>query len=308
MTRSQPPSTSLPSAVDREARYRELIDRERGHAGEPDPKSPQLWDDPALFELVLAPAWQDLVDCAVAHGGPALELGCGDGDLTLALAARGLDILGVDLSEARIARAREQAVQRGLADRARFETADLNTVVLAPGRYRTIVAHHALHHVLELERLLDQVHAALAPGGVLLVNDFVGAGRVEKLMSALAVAVLPASWSYADKLKLAWRLRAMLATEAQKRAAIERPARGLHEESPFEGISQGSIERGIRARFQVTRSYAFCPYWYHALPKIRMPRALRRALLRAAQVVDRPLNRRRITPGGYLFIEARRRD
>lgn len=308
MSNPHPTLDPTDAASQREARYRALIAMEGDHAGQPDPHSPQLWDDPVLNELVLAGPWNDLVARAVASGGPALELGCGDGDLALALAGRGVDITGVDLSEARVAHGNAEAARRGLSDRATFRAADLNTIVLEPRRYRTIVAHQALHHVLEIERLLDQVAAALTPDGVLLVNDFMGAGRLEKLMSALAVGILPASWPYSAKLRMAARFRHVMASERDKRAAFERADEpGLHERSPFEGISQEAIERGVRARFRVTASYTFCPYWYHAMPKLRMPRALRRAWLRAFHVLDGPLNRRGITRGCYFFLEARPR-
>jgi len=107
---------------------------------------------------------------------------------------------------------------------------------------------------------------------------------------------------------MAARFRHVMASETDKRAAFERTDEpGLHERSPFEGISQESIERGVDARFQIVAHYTFCPYWYHAMPKIRMPRALRRAWLRGAQAIDRPLNRRRITRGCYFLLVARRR-
>src|SRR5439155_10952859 len=90
------------------------------------------------------------------------------------------------------------------------------------GRHACVVAHDALHHVLALERLLDQVHETLVPGGTLLVSDFVGAGRIEKLMSAALIAVLPSTWSYAEKWRMSRRLRVMLASERERREALER--------------------------------------------------------------------------------------
>ena len=41
--------------------------------------------------------------------GPVLDVGCGTGELALALAQRGLTVLGVDLAEAAIAQARAKA-------------------------------------------------------------------------------------------------------------------------------------------------------------------------------------------------------
>jgi 2-polyprenyl-3-methyl-5-hydroxy-6-metoxy-1,4-benzoquinol methylase len=41
--------------------------------------------------------------------GPALDVGCGSGDLAISLARRGLPVLGIDFAAAAIAHAREKA-------------------------------------------------------------------------------------------------------------------------------------------------------------------------------------------------------
>src|SRR5262245_44134585 len=128
MTTRQNPTPDYDALIEREARHWAAADQ--------DPQNPQLWDDPELAELTLAPAYRHLLDRAVAAGSPVLELGCGDGDLSLDLARRGLDVLGLDLAPERIERALAQASAAGLADRARFEAADLNRATLPPGAYR----------------------------------------------------------------------------------------------------------------------------------------------------------------------------
>src|SRR5690349_12821786 len=45
---------------------------------------------------------------ARAHGGRVLELGIGTGRIALPLAARGIDVHGIDLSEAMVAKLREK--------------------------------------------------------------------------------------------------------------------------------------------------------------------------------------------------------
>src|SRR5262245_29173274 len=87
---------------DERARYDELIAREAAHwgAAKHDPDNPQLWDEPELRALALDPNLQRLIDRVAAAGSPALELGCGEGDLSLAIARRGVEIMGIDLSEA----------------------------------------------------------------------------------------------------------------------------------------------------------------------------------------------------------------
>ena len=40
--------------------------------------------------------------------------------------------------------------------------------------YDSVLASHALHHVVNLEGLFKQVHAALAPKGQFIVSDIIG--------------------------------------------------------------------------------------------------------------------------------------
>jgi len=290
-------------------RYAELIAREASHWDHSavDPANPQVWDDPVMRRAVIDGPYAHLLARATATGGPALELGCGDGDLSLELARRGLDVTGLDLSPARVARARDAARAAGVEARARFDVADLNTCELPRERFACVVAHDALHHILHLGPLLDRAAAALRPGGRLVVSDFRGAGALEKLATAAVVALLPTAQPYAAKWRLRGRLRALLASEREKRAALERGGAGLHDASPFEAITQESILPAIAARFDVVEAWTFFPFWYNAVPKLRAPLALKRAVLAAAQRIDRPLHRRGWTRGSYVFVEAARR-
>ncbi len=67
-----------------------------------------------------------LVESLTAHAGDVLDLGCGEGALALAIAAADDTrvVRGVDIDPAAIDRCRDRAVERGLADRARFDVAD----------------------------------------------------------------------------------------------------------------------------------------------------------------------------------------
>lgn len=58
--------------------------------------------------------------------GTALEIACGRGRAGTWLAQRGLDYFGVDISPVAIKFARDLALARGLADRARFAVHDLD--------------------------------------------------------------------------------------------------------------------------------------------------------------------------------------
>ena len=85
--------------------------------------------------------------CAVAGvgpGAPVLEIGCGTGQLTGSLLARGLRVTAVEPGERLIARARDRL--QGLGD-VRFVNARLEDVSLPHAHYRAVFCASAIHWV-----------------------------------------------------------------------------------------------------------------------------------------------------------------
>ena len=98
----------------------------------------------------------------------ALDLGCGSGLLTLRLGAHVREVLGLDLSEAMLAIARKRC--RRLGERVRFRKADLTRPLGVTGYDLATASGEVVNHILspkQLGRVLANVHAALASGGVL---------------------------------------------------------------------------------------------------------------------------------------------
>ena len=100
-------------------------------------------------------------------GGPALELGCGDGDPLLDLVAAGLDVEGLDSSADMLDRCRQAAERRGLhvnLHLAGMEDMDLGR------RYRSIYLAGATFNLLIDDATaggaLRRIAAHLHPGGV----------------------------------------------------------------------------------------------------------------------------------------------
>ena len=101
--------------------------------------------------------------------GPVLDVGCGSGDLAIALAGEGLEVLGVDFSEAAIQQARDRAAApgRGVAGSLRFEVADALRPSLLRRRFGAVVDSGFLHlfDPPEAARFVDELAAVLVPGG-----------------------------------------------------------------------------------------------------------------------------------------------
>lgn len=294
-----------------DARYEQLARREAEHWGAAghDPENPQIWDDPQLQEIFFGPEERRFLARAASIGPRVLELGCGEGDLAWDLARRGIEVTGIDLSPERIRNAASRANAEARTFVApKFAVGDLNTMELPAGPFDGVVAHDALHHVIELDALFARAERALRPGGTLLVLDFAGMGRIARMLSAALVAVLPTYMPYARKWGLRRRLGAFLASERDKRAALKRgTGAALHDASPFEGISQESIVPAIARRFDIVEHRSFLPFWWYLAPKLKMG-AKRHAIARRFRAWDERLMCSGVARGAYFIVEARRRD
>jgi SAM-dependent methyltransferase len=101
--------------------------------------------------------------------GSALDLGCGEGGDAIWLAQQGWRVIAVDVSATALARASEEAVTDGVADRIEFQRHDLATSF--PKGHFDLVSAQYLHSPVEFprERVLRSGAEAVAPGGLLLV-------------------------------------------------------------------------------------------------------------------------------------------
>ena len=102
-----------------------------------------------------------------------LSLGSGPGGIELSVAAqaRESEITCLDLNPGLMELGNSRAKEMGLA--VRFETADLNHVELPAAEFDLVFCHASLHHLLELERIAEQIRKTLRPGGRLVVVDVI---------------------------------------------------------------------------------------------------------------------------------------
>jgi SAM-dependent methyltransferase len=101
----------------------------------------------------------------VRAGERALDLGCGAGDFTAALAKAGASPVGVDVAEAALRRARER--HPGLD----FRLVPLDgPLPLEDCEFGLVWASEVIEHVADTARWLSEVRRVLAPGGRLLLT------------------------------------------------------------------------------------------------------------------------------------------
>ncbi|OBI56883.1 SAM-dependent methyltransferase [Mycolicibacterium fortuitum] len=141
------------------------------------------WDD--AYRQQQTPAWSigapqpeyaAIIDSDGAVRGEVLDAGCGHAELALALAARGHNVVGLDLSATAVAAATAAAAERGLGN-ATFAQADISSFTGYDGRFTTIFDSGLLHALpAELrDGYLQSVYRAATPGARLYILAF-GAG------------------------------------------------------------------------------------------------------------------------------------
>ncbi len=179
--------------------------------------------------------------------GDALSLGCGAGHLDRILKSRGFSFrsfTGIDVSPRAVKRAREQADAVGLAPGIQYLAADLNSYELPIRQFDFIYFFMSLHHIEALEHVLQQCQRALRPGGLLLVNEFVGPSRFQWTerqldMANAALRSIPAE------------LRRDLANGGRK-TTVERPTvEHMIRTDPSESVRSADIERLLKDHFAV---------------------------------------------------------
>ncbi|CAN7197844.1 class I SAM-dependent methyltransferase [Neorhizobium tomejilense] len=133
-----------------------------------------VYDTPEFFEgysqlgrsvhgLAGAAEWPTIRTLLPALNGlRILDLGCGFGWFSRFAAAEGAaSVLGLDLSENMIAKARAENAHPAIV----YEIADLERVELPAAAFDLAYSSLAFHYLEDFGRLVEEVHSALAPGG-----------------------------------------------------------------------------------------------------------------------------------------------
>jgi SAM-dependent methyltransferase len=126
----------------------------------------ELWErlPPDLKPPDLAPRLA-FARAEITHHDRVLDLGCGQGDLTAELARISATILGVEVAQAAIERARSRQPELT------FELAPIDgDLPLRDGAFDVVWASEVIEHVADTARWLSEVRRVLAPGGRLLLT------------------------------------------------------------------------------------------------------------------------------------------
>jgi SAM-dependent methyltransferase len=116
---------------------------------------------------------------APRSGNRVLDLGCGDGVLSLEIARRGCDVVGIDASREMVDAARGAGVDAQVGNGAALSF---------EAEFDAVFSNAALHWMKPPEAVIAGVWRALKPGGR-FVGEFGGSGNVATIISAIEAAL-----------------------------------------------------------------------------------------------------------------------
>jgi demethylmenaquinone methyltransferase / 2-methoxy-6-polyprenyl-1,4-benzoquinol methylase len=113
-----------------------------------------------------------LVDLADPRPGTrALDLATGTGDIAFALAARGADVVGLDVTARMIELAAAKA-PGALSGATRFLVGDMAALPFPAASFDLVTTGYGLRNVADLTAAVREIERVLKPGGRLLSLDF----------------------------------------------------------------------------------------------------------------------------------------
>jgi SAM-dependent methyltransferase len=141
------------------------------------PKTQFNWTDPDAYEIFMG-RWSELLAkpflalANVVPGGRVLDVACGTGVLSKALADADAQVTGVDASEDYL----EGARQRRSHPNIMYELGDIRQMRFDDGAFDAAVSTLALDVVPEIEQVVAEMKRVTRPGGVVAsgVHQFYG--------------------------------------------------------------------------------------------------------------------------------------
>ncbi len=167
--------------------------------------------------------------------GRVASLGCGLGNLERDLVRQGIahQVVGIDSAPRCVDEARRLAAAAGFASAIDYRCADARDWLAGERGLDGVFFHGSLHHFDQLDDLLGKARAALAPGGFLYFDEYVGPARDE--------------WRWRHLLR--WNVLYYRLPRALRRTTVVRRPRS--DDDPTESVASSSILAAVARWFEI---------------------------------------------------------
>ncbi|MGA0530364.1 class I SAM-dependent methyltransferase [Hansschlegelia sp. KR7-227] len=164
-----------------------------------------------VYVRFLADGQRKAAAAAAACGPDILEVGVGTG-LVLRYYPKGSRVVGVDLSEHMLAKAREKVIDQGLTQVRGLCAMDACRLGLPDASFDAVTVPFVITLVPDPEGALDEMRRVLKPGGEIVIASKMGAGGGAMAAVEAAVAPLVAKMGWSSDFKVsrlsAWAAKA----------------------------------------------------------------------------------------------------
>lgn len=117
------------------------------------------------------------------------------------------EIVCVDIAENRLEKGKSMAKERGLTN-IQFLNADIQDLELSESGFDIVLFNSSLHHMYHVEEILkERVRKILKPGGLLLINEYVGCNRLQyppEQLQSINEALTNIDKAYRRRFKTDW--------------------------------------------------------------------------------------------------------
>jgi 2-polyprenyl-3-methyl-5-hydroxy-6-metoxy-1,4-benzoquinol methylase len=181
-----------------------------------------------------------------------LSLGCGSGDRELEWAQLGAfaQITGVDIAPGQIERAIRNAKEAGLDDVLSYRVADARAALReAEGQYDVVLALDSMHHFSHLEGIMRLTARALGPGGLLIMDEYVGPSRFQWTSGQMRAAN-----ALLETLPEGHRTQ----RDGQIKRRVVRPSRlSMRLDDPSEAVESSSLMPALQRHFVILEEHPY---------------------------------------------------
>ncbi len=178
-----------------------------------------------VYDAVFGPVFRQgrliAVQAAERVGGRILEVGVGTG-LSLSSYRRASRVIGIDISEPMLDKARQRVRRQGLSHVEDIRTGDAERLDFADASFDVVVAQYVVTAVPNPERALDEFARVVRPGGEIVITTRIGADR--GLRGAIEGALMPVTSRLGWRTEFPWaRYERWLAATPGVRLLEKRP-------------------------------------------------------------------------------------
>lgn len=194
------------------------------------------------------------------RGKTVLDVGCGDGWLSVILAKRGAArVDAFDISKVAVRLARERAIVNGVADRVAVKYASIYDIPWPDHRYDLVTGHAILHHVRNKSLCAREIRRVLKPDGLAVFKEPLGNSPwLERLRLHIPVPSEapddPEHWKDQIRVKQLEPFREMFEVSSREFHLFSRLDRVLKSRKLVSAISR--LDMALLDRIPLLRRYA----------------------------------------------------